>query len=100
MGITMPIMCRLQIIFVYAGVIHKYHQNQPDSDAATNKIGISAKNWARKCLLSVDTWRMGPIMPWFASGFVMSSPKCRREKGWRNALRSPTWTQQSDLLYS
>jgi hypothetical protein len=36
------------------------------------------------CLLSVDMWRMGPIMSWFASGFVMSSPKCWREKGWRN----------------
>ena len=43
-------------------------------DAAANKIGISAKNWARKCLLSVDMWRMGPIISWFASGFVMSSP--------------------------
>ena len=55
-----------------AGVIRKYHQICPDSDATAYKIGISVKNWARRCLFSVDMWRMGPIMSWFALGFVMS----------------------------
>jgi hypothetical protein len=55
-----------------AGVIRKYHQICPDSDAADYKIGISVKKWARQCLFSVDMWRMGPMMSWFALGFVMS----------------------------
>ena len=49
-----------------------YHQNYVELDAVTNKIGISMKNWVRECLDSVGMWRMGPIMSWFALGFVMS----------------------------
>ena len=55
-----------------AGVIREFHQNCLDSDAAAYKIGISVKNWARKCLVNVDVVRMGPTMSWFASGFVVS----------------------------
>ncbi len=57
---------------MFVGVIREYHKSYPFLDATTYIIGISVKNWVKQCLLSVDVGCMGPIMPWFAFGFVMS----------------------------
>jgi hypothetical protein len=54
------------------GAIREYHKSYLILDATTYIIGISVKNWVKQCLLSVDVGCMGPIMPWFAFGFVMS----------------------------
>ena len=58
-------------IFICVGVIREYDKSYPELDATAYRIGISVKNWVKQCLLSVDVGCMGPIMPWFAFGFVM-----------------------------
>ena len=54
------------------GAIRECHKSYPILDATSYIIGISVENWVKQCLLSVDVGCMGPIMPWFAFGFVMS----------------------------
>ncbi len=66
---TMPGMCRFSCVRASSVNIIKTASIR----TLPYKIGISMKNWVRECLDSVDMWRMGPIMSWFALGFVMSN---------------------------
>ena len=44
-----------------------YHHN----DATAYRIGICIKNEVRHCVVYVDFGNVGPIVAWFAVGFVM-----------------------------
>ena len=54
-----------------ASVRAVYHHNDFESDAAAYIIEISIKIWVRETLVYVDIVVAGPIVPWFAVGFVM-----------------------------
>ena len=54
-----------------ASVRAVYHHNDVDPAAAAYRIGIYIKNWVRHCIVYVDFGSVGPIVPWFAVGFVM-----------------------------
>ena len=47
------------------------HHNDIESDAAAYIIEISIKIWVRQYVVYVDLVVSGPIVPWFAVGFVM-----------------------------
>jgi len=48
-----------------------YHHNDADSAATAYRIGIYIKNGVRHYIVYVDFGNVGPIVPWFAVGFVM-----------------------------
>ncbi len=50
-----------------------YHHNDFESAAAAYRIGISIKNWVTQCVACCDFGCVGPIVPWFADGFVMEA---------------------------
>ncbi len=64
--------CPVCAVFMCVCFTRNKHQNYFELDAAAYIIGVSVKNWVRKCLLSVDGGCMGSIMLWFAFRFIMS----------------------------
>ena len=54
-----------------ASVRAVYHHNDLDSTAAAYIIGIYIKNWIRRSVIYHGFGCIGPIVPWFAVGFVM-----------------------------
>jgi len=52
-------------------VIAVYHHNDADSAATAYRIGIYIKNGVRHVVVYVDFGNVGPIVAWFAVGFVM-----------------------------
>ena len=48
-----------------------YHYNDSESAAASYRIEISIKIWVRQYVVSVYIGISGPIVLWFAVGFVM-----------------------------
>jgi len=56
---------------VSLAVIAVYHHNDADSAATAYRIGIYIKNGVRHYVVYVDFGNVGPIVAWFAVGFVM-----------------------------